>query len=73
MRPFAEADVRAAGLLRAATERVRRALPPPRRTLKHDDHACQALAARLGLPALTADRDWALYADAVGMTVRTIR
>ncbi len=71
--PFAEADARAAGLLRAVTEPVRRALPSPRRTLSHGDHACLALAARLRLPAVTADRDWALYAEAVGVEVRTIR
>ena len=71
--PFAEADARAAGLLRAVTEPVRRAVPAPRRTLSHGDHACLALAARLELPAVTADRDWAFYADAVGVEVRTIR
>ena len=71
--PFDEACARAAGLLRAVTEPIRRALPPPRRTLSHGDHACLALAARLELPAVTADRDWALYADAVGVEVRVIR
>ena len=71
--PFDEADARAAGLMRAVTEPVRRALPPPRRTLSHGDHTCLALATRLGLPAVTADRDWALYADAVGVEVQMIR
>ena len=71
--PFDGTDARAAGLLRAVTEPIRRALPPPRRTLSHGDHACLALAARLVLPAVTADRDWALYAEAVGVEVRTIR
>ena len=71
--PFDRTDARAAGLMRAATEPVRRALPPPRRTLSHGDHACLALAACLGLPAITADRDWALYAEAVGVEVRPIR
>jgi hypothetical protein len=70
---FAEADARTAGLLRAVTEPIRRALPSPRRTLSHGDHACLALAARLGLPVVTADRDWALYAEAAGAEVRTIR
>ena len=70
--PFDGADARAAGLLRAVTEPIRRALPPPRRTLSHGDHACLALAARLGLPAVTADRNWALYAEAAGVEVRVI-
>ena len=70
--PFDGTDARAAGLMRAVTEPVRRGLPPPRRTLSHGDHACLALAARLGLPAVTADRDWALYAEAVGVEVRAI-
>lgn len=71
--PLAEADARAAGLLRAVTEPVRRALPPPRRTLSHGDQACLAPAARLALPAVTADRDRALYAEAAEVEVRTIR
>ena len=71
--PFAEADARAAGLMRALTEPVRRALPPPRRTLSHGDHACLALAAQLSLPAVTADRDWTLYAEAAGVEIRVIR
>lgn len=71
--PFAEADARAAGLMRAVTEPVRRALPPPRRTLSHGDQACLAPAARLALPAVTADRDRALYAEAAEVEVRTIR
>ena len=70
---FDGTDARAAGLLRAVTEPIRRALPPPRRTLSHGDHACLALAARLELPAVTADWDWPLYAEAAGVEVRTIR
>lgn len=70
---FDKADARAAGLLRAVTEPVRRALPSPRRTLSHGDHACLALAARLKLPAVTADREWARYAEAVGVEVKLIR
>lgn len=71
--PFDGTDARAAGLLRAVTEPVRRALPPPRRTLSHGDHACLALAARLKLPAVTADRDWVHYAEAAGVEVHMIR
>jgi len=37
------------------------------------DRLCLSLAARLGLPALTADRSWREVADAVGLTVDLIR
>ena len=37
------------------------------------DRACLALARRLGVPALTADRQWADVAEAVGVSVQLIR
>lgn len=37
------------------------------------DRACLALASRLGLPAVTADRAWSQVADAVGVDIRQIR
>jgi ribonuclease VapC len=37
------------------------------------DRSCLALAAKLGLPAVTADKAWATIADAVGVEVRLIR
>lgn len=37
------------------------------------DRACLALARRLGLPAVTADRRWAEVADAVGVEITLIR
>lgn len=48
--PFGEALALGAGLLRAATRAS---------GLSLGDRACLALAASLGLPALTADRHWA--------------
>lgn len=41
--------------------------------LSHGDRACLALAMHLDLPAVTADRDWAKVADAVGVRVELIR
>ena len=41
--------------------------------LSHGDRACLALARYLDLPALTADRDWAKVAEAVGVRVELIR
>ncbi len=41
--------------------------------LSHGDRACLALALHLSLPAVTADRDWAEVADAVGVRVKLIR
>ena len=41
--------------------------------LSHGDRACLALARHLDLPAITADRDWAKVADAVGVRVILIR
>ena len=37
------------------------------------DRACLALAAELGVPALTADRGWAGVAEAAGVAVQVIR
>lgn len=37
------------------------------------DRSCLALAKRLALPAVTADRSWASVADAVAVEVRLIR
>jgi PIN domain nuclease of toxin-antitoxin system len=37
------------------------------------DRACLALARRLGLPAVTADRRWAEVADAAGVKITLIR
>jgi PIN domain nuclease of toxin-antitoxin system len=52
------------GLLRPATRAA---------GLSLGDRSCLALAAKLGLPAITADRAWARIADAVGVEVRVIR
>jgi ribonuclease VapC len=54
----------ASGFLRPATRRA---------GLSLGDRACLALAATLGLPAITADRSWQSVADAVGVQVRPIR
>ena len=53
-----------AGLARAATARV---------GLSHGDRACLALAKKLGLPAVTADRAWASVADALQVEVVLVR
>lgn len=37
------------------------------------DRACLALAKRLGIPAMTADRSWRDIAGAVGITIDLIR
>ena len=37
------------------------------------DRACLALAAALGLPAVTVDRSWQMVADAIGVRVLPIR
>ena len=52
------------GILRAATRKT---------GLSLGDRCCLALAKKLGLPVLTADRAWAGIADAVGVEVRVIR
>ena len=62
VRPFTPAQAYATGHLRPAT----RALG-----LSLGDRACLALAAELGVPALTADQAWS-SAD-VGVTVEVIR
>lgn len=41
--------------------------------LSFGDRACLALARRLGIPAITADRTWRDIADAVGVGVDLIR
>ncbi|HZS82689.1 MAG TPA: type II toxin-antitoxin system VapC family toxin [Stellaceae bacterium] len=49
-------------------------IPMTRRAgLSLGDRACLALARRLGLPAVTADRSWQNIADAVGVTVERVR
>lgn len=53
-----------AGLMRAATRHLR---------LSHGDRACLALARKLDLPAVTADRAWAGITEEVGVTVVLIR
>lgn len=37
------------------------------------DRSCLALAGKLGLPAVTADRVWSELAETVGVSVRVIR
>ena len=54
----------ASGFLRPATRSA---------GLPLGDRACLALAAALGLPAVTADRSWQSVAEAVGVTVSPIR
>lgn len=51
------------------------ALRAPTRSagLSLGDRACLALAQRLGLPAVTADRAWSDVADAAGVDVHQIR
>ena len=60
--PFAPADAYAAGELRRDTRRF---------GLSFGDRACFALAQRLGLPVLTAERAWAKLD--LGVTVEVIR
>jgi PIN domain nuclease of toxin-antitoxin system len=60
--PFDRALAYRAGLLRVPTKAF---------GLSLGDRACLALAAELGLPALTADRAWAGLA--VGIDIRLIR
>ncbi|MDE2007989.1 MAG: type II toxin-antitoxin system VapC family toxin [Rhodospirillales bacterium] len=62
-RPFEIADAYAAGALRPATRAA---------GLSLGDRACLALAARLGAPALTADRGWQGLA-VPGTAIRTLR
>jgi ribonuclease VapC len=53
-----------AGLLSSATRRAE---------LSFGDRACLALASRLGVPALTADRSWRDVAEAAGVEIELIR
>jgi ribonuclease VapC len=62
--PFDEDLAFAAGLLLPATRKA---------GLSFGDRACLALAARLGVRALTADRSWLAVAKAVGVEVRAMR
>jgi ribonuclease VapC len=62
--PFDEDLAFATGLLLPATRKA---------GLSFGDRACLALAARLGVRALTADRSWLAVAKAVGVEVRAIR
>ena len=41
--------------------------------LSFGDRACLALATRLGVPAVTADRAWKTIADVVGVEIELIR
>lgn len=59
-----EAQAMKAGLMREATAT---------RGLSLGDRSCLALAASLGLPAVTADRAWTDVADAVGVDVIAVR
>ena len=60
--PFDRTLAYRAGVLRAQTKAI---------GLSLGDRACLALAAALGLPVLTTDKDWASLA--VGVDVRVIR
>lgn len=60
--PFTKDDAYAVAAMRPATRQ---------RGLSVGDRACLALASRLGLPALTADRIWSQVN--VGVTVELIR
>ena len=62
--PCDEAEAIEGGLLRVATKA---------HGLSLGDRACIALAKRLDLPAVTADRDWKKLANAVGVEVVTVR
>lgn len=53
-----------AGMMRLATAHV---------GLSHGDRACLALARKLGLPAVTADRAWADVAQELGVEVILVR
>lgn len=59
-----EADAIAIGALRPLTKSA---------GLSLGDRSCLALAAKLGLPAITADKAWASIAEAVGVEVVVIR
>lgn len=63
VRPHDEAQAIAAGLLRTAAAHG----------LSLGDRSCLALAASLGLPAVTADRAWLDVAEAAGVEVVSVR
>lgn len=62
--PFDEDQAYSAGLLLPLTRPA---------GLSLGDRACLALAAKLGVPAMTADRAWSSVATAVGVDVQLIR
>ena len=62
--PMSEVQAQRAAALRPATRSA---------GLSLGDRACLALAAELGVPALTADRGWVAVATAVGVNVQVIR
>ncbi len=62
--PFDEDQAWAAGLLSPQTRPA---------GLSLGDRACLALASRLGVRALTADRSWARIAAAAGIEIEVIR
>jgi PIN domain nuclease of toxin-antitoxin system len=64
VRVYDEDAALASGFLRPATRRA---------GLSLGDRACLALAAALGVPAVTADRSWAGVAEAIGVQVTPIR
>jgi PIN domain nuclease of toxin-antitoxin system len=64
VRPHDRDAALSAGLLRPATRAA---------GLSLGDRACLALAASLGLPAVTADRSWQGIAAAIGVQVASIR
>jgi len=60
VRPLDASLAMEAGMMRHATARL---------GLSHGDRACLALARKLGLPAVTADRAWADVAQELGVEV----
>jgi PIN domain nuclease of toxin-antitoxin system len=64
IRPHDRNDALSAGFLRPVTRAA---------GLSLGDRACLALAASLGLPAVTADRSWQSIAADVGVKVASIR
>lgn len=62
--PMTEAQAQRSAGLRSATRAA---------GLSLGDRACLALAAELGVPALTADRGWDAVAGAAGVAVQVIR
>ena len=64
VRPLDASLAMEAGMMRHATARL---------GLSHGDRACLALARKLGLPAVTADRAWADVAQDLGVEVVLVR